>query len=153
LKKLVKAFEATRFLHVNGYRHGDIRNDHILVERNTGNYVWIDFDYDYESRENPFGLDIFGLGNILLYAVGKGFHSRHDIDRGVSHYGDLRDRLEPADFSILNKWRFINLRKLYPYIPVMINDVLMHFSRGTELFYESVDEIIEDMNRCIYSAF
>lgn len=153
LKKLVKAFEAARFLHINGFRHGDIRNDHIIIERSTGNYVWIDFDYDYETSENPFGLDIFGLGNILLYAIGKGFHSLHMIDNDPFVYGDLRDRLEPKDFSILNKWRFLNLRKLYPYIPVMVNDVLMHFSKGSELFYESVDEIIEDINRCIYSVF
>ena len=71
LKRLVKAFEAIRFLHIHGFKHGDIRNDHIIVERHTGNYVWIDFDYAYEISENPFGLDIFGLGNILINAIGK----------------------------------------------------------------------------------
>ena len=29
LKNLVEAFEAVRFLHLNDYKHGDIRNDHI----------------------------------------------------------------------------------------------------------------------------
>ncbi|MCP4752323.1 MAG: protein kinase, partial [Proteobacteria bacterium] len=47
LKKLVKAFEAILFLHTNGFRHGDIRNDHLILESDTGNYVWIDFDYDF----------------------------------------------------------------------------------------------------------
>ncbi len=79
LRKLLKAFEAIRFLHIHGFKHGDIRNDHLMTERDTGNYVWIDFDYDYEASENPFGLDIFGLGNILLYTVGKGFHNLHMI--------------------------------------------------------------------------
>lgn len=79
LKKLTEAFEAIRFLHKNGFRHGDIRNDHIIIEKATGNYVWIDFDYDYEAPENPFGLDIFGLGNILICAIGKGFHNLHTI--------------------------------------------------------------------------
>ena len=79
LRKLVRAFEAIRFLHVHGFRHGDIRNDHIMVEHGTGNYMWIDFDYDYDTSENPFGLDVFGLGNILTYAVGKGFHNTHEI--------------------------------------------------------------------------
>ena len=73
LKKILKAFEAIRFLHANGYRHGDIRNDHIIMERDSGNYVWIDFDYDYETSENPFSLDLYGLGNILLFSAGKGF--------------------------------------------------------------------------------
>ena len=71
LKNLIKAFEAIRFLHIHGFKHGDIRNDHIIVDRNTGNYVWIDFDYDYAVSENPFGLDVFGLGNILINAIRK----------------------------------------------------------------------------------
>lgn len=153
LKKIVKSFEAIRFLHVHGYKHGDIRNDHIIVERDTGNYVWIDFDYDFETDENPFSLDIFELGNILLYAIGKGFHNIHMIRNDRSLYGDLMERMEPPDFSILDKWRFLNLRKLYPYIPLTLNNILAHFSRGAEIFYESVEEIIEDLNRYLYSAF
>jgi hypothetical protein len=153
MKKLVQAFEAIRFLHVHGFRHGDIRNDHIIIERDTGNYVWIDFDYDYEAGENPFGLDIFGLGSILLYAIGKGFHNLHMIENEPFIYGDLKNHLEPGDFSILDKWRFINLRKLYPYIPATLNDVLMHFSRGASVYYEFVEEVIEDLNRCIHAIF
>ena len=153
LKKIVKAFEAIRFLHINGFKHGDIRNDHIIVEQGTENFVWIDFDYDYETEENPFGLDIFGLGNILIYAVGKGFHTVHMILNDTITYGDLKERLEPGDFSILHKSRFINLRKLYPSIPKMLNDIIMHFSRGANVYYEYVEEIVEDLNRCLYSIF
>ncbi len=153
LRKLLKAFEAIRFLHIHGFKHGDIRNDHLLNEKDTGNYVWIDFDYDYEASENPFGLDIFGLGNILLYTVGKGFHNLHRIMNDRVAYGDLIDHLRPSDFSILDKWRLVNLRKVYPCIPVMLNDVLLHFSRGAEVYYEFVEEIIEDLNRCMHSVF
>ena len=150
LQRLVKAFEAIRFLHVHGFKHGDIRNDHIIVERGTGNYVWIDFDYDYDAGENPFGLDIFGLGNILLYAIGKGFHNLYMIKNDKMVYGDLIDRLEPQDFSILDKWRFLNLKKLHPFIPVVLNDILLHFSRGATVYYEIVEEILEDLNRCLH---
>jgi len=153
LRKLVTAFEAIRFLHIHGFKHGDIRNDHIIVERDTGNYVWIDFDYDYEGGENPFGLDLFGLGNILLYAIGKGFHNLHMIENDTFTYGDLIDRVEPGDFSLLDKWRFINLRKFYPYVPKMLNDILMHFSRDAGVYYETVEEIVEDLNRSLYSIF
>ncbi|MBW1800096.1 MAG: protein kinase [Deltaproteobacteria bacterium] len=151
LKKLVRAFESIRFLHINGFRHGDIRNDHIIVDRETGNYVWIDFDYDYEAGENPFGLDVFGLGNILIYTIGKGFHTARDILADTLTYGDLKDRLELRDFSILHERRFINLRKLYPDIPKSMNDILMHFSCETDVYYEYVEEIIEDLNRSILS--
>jgi hypothetical protein len=153
LKKIVQAFEAIRFLHINGFKHGDIRNDHIILNRSNGNYVWIDFDYDYEATENPFGLDIFGLGNILMYAIGQGFHNLPMIASDRKLYGDLIDRVRPEDFSILDKWRFINLRKLYPIIPKMLNDLLMHFSQGAHVYYEVVEELIEDLNRCIYSIF
>lgn len=153
LKKIVKCCEAIRFLHINGFRHGDIRNDHIIIERDTGEYVWIDFDYDYDGGENPFGLDIFGLGNIMLYAIGKGFHHFHSIKNSDLEYASLQGNLNPEDFSILDKGRFINLRKLYPYIPTILNDILAHFSRGSEVFYESVEEIVEDINRSLYFAF
>jgi len=153
LKKIVKAFEAIRYLHVHGFKHGDIRNDHIIIERDTGNYVWIDFDYDYETEENPFSLDLFGLGNILINAVGKGFHTIQMILSDSITYGNLQENLEPKDFSIIHKRRFINLRKLYPDIPKPLNDILMHFSRGANIYYEYADEIIEDLNRCLYSNF
>ena len=153
LKKLIKAFEAIRFLHIHGFKHGDIRNDHIIVDRDTGDYIWIDFDYDYEAGENPFGLDIFGLGNILINAIGKGFHNLHMILNDTMTYGDLKDHLEPGDFSIIHKRRFINLCKLYPVIPKPLNDILMHFSRGADIYYEFAEEIIEDLNRCLYSIF
>ncbi len=68
-------------------------------------------------------------------------------------YGDLAGRLETNDFCILNKWRLTNLKKLYPYVPRMLNDMLMHFSQGSDIYYESVDEVIEDLNRCVYNYF
>jgi hypothetical protein len=153
LKRLIPAFEAIRFLHINGFKHGDIRNDHIIINRDNGAYVWIDFDYDYEATENPFSLDIFGLGNILIYAIGRGFHNLQMISSDERTYGELTNRIELNDFSILEKRRFINLRKLYPTIPKMLNDILMHFSQGAHVYYEVVDELLEDLNRCLYSIF
>jgi hypothetical protein len=151
LSRLVKSFEAIRFLHSEGFRHGDIRNDHLIVDRQTGEYVWIDFDYDFESPENPFGLDVFGLGNILCYAVGKGFHDLFMIQNDHYTYGDLADRIVAEDMSILHKSRLFNLRKLYTYVPVMLNNILMYFSMGAPVYYELVDEIIADLNGYLQS--
>lgn len=146
LRHLTDAFLAIGFLHANGFRHGDIRNDHVIVRHQSGEYVWIDFDYDFDLKENPFVLDIFGLGNLLVYAIGKGFHEYYSIKNDTYTYDDLLDRLTAEDFSILHHSRLVNLRKLYPYIPPMLNNILMHFSRGAQLFYESVQEIVEDLN-------
>jgi hypothetical protein len=153
LHRLINAFEAISFLHAKGFKHGDIRKEHILVSRNAGNYVWIDFDYDFDSGENPFVADIFELGNILLLAVGKGFHDLPMIENNEATYGNLIDRLNPNDFSLIKKFRLINLQKLYPYIPKMLNDILMHFSTASDVYYESVEEMTEDLNRCLYSVF
>ncbi len=149
LKKLVRSFEAIRFLHVNGHKHGDIRNDHIIVDHQTGAFVWIDFDYDFEASENPFSLDIFGLGNLLIYTIGKGFHNVHGIKNDPYTYGDLFHRLETEDFAILERRRLVNLRKLHPVIPKTLNNILMHFSCGADVYYEFAEEIIEDLNRCL----
>jgi hypothetical protein len=85
--------------------------------------------------------------------VGKGFHNLYAIDADRDIYGDLIDRLTTRDFSILDKWRFVNLQKFFPYIPKKLNDVLMHFSRETDVYYEMMDEIIEDLNRCLCTVF
>ena len=146
LQHLSTAFAAIGFLHRNGFRHGDIRNDHIILEKKSGRYVWIDFDYEFESPENPFGLDLFGLGNILIYAVGRAFHSLYMIQNDTYTYKNLIDHLGPEDFSIINPNRLVNLHKLFPYIPPMLNNILMHFSAGASITYESVDEIIEDLD-------
>lgn len=149
LRQLLPSFAAIRELHLKGYRHGDIRSDHVIIETNTGNMVWIDFDYDYDAPENPFGLDIFGLGNILLYVLGKGFHDLHMIASDTGSYKGMMDRVDAYDFSILDKARLMNLKKLYPYIPEQFNDILLHFSRGTQVFYEFIDEFLEDVNNAV----
>lgn len=151
LKKLTRAFEAIENLHSLGYRHGDIRNDHLIVEAGTDNYVWIDFDYDYNAPENPFSLDLCGMGNILLYAVGMGFHELHMIAAGGRKYGDLIDRVDIGDFSILDKSRLMNLKKVFPYIPDALNNILLHFSRKSEVFYENTGELLEDLHQAVSS--
>lgn len=146
LEKFIGSCEAVRFLHDHGERHGDIRRDHIWVEHATRRYRWIDFDYAYESTENPFGLDLFGLGNILLFLTGKGVHTVHDL---AGQDPDFADGLEPEDFSLLFRNRLVNLRKRFPYIPVSLNRVLLRFSAGTDVFYESVEELLDDLRPCL----
>lgn len=85
----------------------------------------------------------------MTYAIGKGFHTVYMIQNNKEIYGDLLHRLTDADFSLLDQRRLVNLKKLYPMIPSTMNNILMHFSKQTEIFYEMVDEIIEDINRCV----
>lgn len=148
LDRFAEACRAIEFLHRHGENHGDIRRDHLWLERDTGNYVWIDFDYTYEFHENPFGLDIFGLGNLLLFLCGKKFCTSFNISR-PDFDGHVDSSPEAADFSLLFKHRLANLRKVYPYIPQSLNNVLMHFSSATEVFYTSVGELLDELLPCI----
>ena len=148
LEKYLDCCDALRFLHRHGEQHGDVRCDHIWVESSTARYRWIDFDYGYDFRQNPWGLDMFGLGNILMQVVGKGLVTVQGLpEMGFS--GETLSTLEPGDFSLIFKNRLVNMRKLYPYIPEALNQVLMHFSASADVFYESVDELMTDLAPCL----
>ncbi|MDY0374335.1 MAG: serine/threonine protein kinase [Desulfobacterium sp.] len=148
LTKFIVACEAIESLHARGEKHGDIRRDHLWVETGTGKYVWIDFDYTFDFHENPFGLDIFGLGGLLLYIVGKGFYSHQNI---ASLYADGGNApaIDEGDFLLVFKNRLANLKKIFPYIPDSLNWVLMHFSGSSTVYYETVDEFLRDLRPCL----
>ena len=38
-----------------------------------------------------------------------------------------------------------NLGKIFPYIPPSLNRVLLHFSQGAPIFYETTDQMLEDL--------
>ncbi len=148
LQKFIASCQAIQYLHAKGEKHGDIRRDHLWVEHGSGEYVWIDFDYTFDFHENPFGLDIFGLGGLLLYIVGKGFYSPKEIDHMYGNEKDAPD-IKQEDFLLVFKNRLANLHKIFPYIPEELNRVLMHFSSGTRVAYESLDEFIHDLRPCL----
>jgi len=134
--------EAIRFLHENGEKHGDIRRDHLIKDETSGRYRWIDYDFNYRHGESRFAYDLFGLGNVLLYLTGRG-----DVttQRLLRESPGLLDRLDADDVNIVFRNRVTNLRKVFPYIPESLNRVLMHFSAGARLYYETTDELLEDL--------
>ena len=142
---IVRAIE---HLHEYGEQHGDIRRDHVLIESETKAWRWIDFDYAYEQRQNPFALDIFGLGSIFLLLVGQREMTTTTLaaappERAVTINSD--------DMALAMPNRIANLQKIYPYIPRCINDVCMHFSSGNTVFYSSVSELVSDLLTCFHS--
>ena len=146
LLKYFESLEAIRFLHENKEKHGDIRRDHILIDKETGQYRWIDFDYNFRHRENIYGYDLFGLGNILMYLVGKGDVLLHDLQQ---RQPDLISHLDHMDFNIVFHNRLANLKKVYPYIPESLNRVLLHFSSGANWFYEKTEQLMYDLKPTI----
>ncbi len=141
LGRFVESIRAIGFLHEQGEKHGDIRRDHLFVDRDTGAYRWIDFDFNYRHRENIYGYDLFGLGNILIYLVGKGDQVLQDLRDKHPAF----DRLTDGDRNIIFHNRLANLKKIYPYIPEKLNRVLLHFSKGANWFYEHTRQLLEDL--------
>ncbi len=133
---------AIKFLHDHGHKHGDIRRDHILRDRQTNNYRWIDFDFDYFHESNMFGYDLFGLGNILIFIVGGGDVTIQNIAEEQSL---PFNELHQDDLNIIFNNRLANLKKIYPYIDTSLNNILLHFSNGAKLFYDDTDQLLLDL--------
>ncbi len=142
LEKLMGCIEAIAFLHARGERHGDIRRDHIYEHADNGSWIWIDFDYNFELRESPFGLDLFGLGNVLCYVVGRGIPTLHGLSR---ERPEVLGRLDTGDLSLVIPNRVFNLRKVHPYLPESLNRVLMHFAASAPVYYERAEEMLADL--------
>ncbi|MBI5116461.1 hypothetical protein HZA56_08305 [Candidatus Poribacteria bacterium] len=145
LRNLNECFKAVRFLHENGLCHGDIRNDHILVEQDTGQYRWIDFDLAQDFSD----LDIWSIGNILQFCVGMGMVTFREVFQSTEFPESVRNRLTPGDASAFYEHRIMNLQKLFPYIPDRLNDILLHFTVSTTRFYESMAQIISDVSSAL----
>jgi len=60
-------------------------------------------------------------------------------------FSDVISSLTSEDFSLLYPNRVVNLKKIFPYIPDGLNKILLHFSQGAELGYETVAELLRDM--------
>jgi hypothetical protein len=145
LGSYLKSVETISLFHQHGFKHGDIRRDHILVDYDNGLFRWIDFDYDFFLPERPFALDLFGLGNILLFLSGRQTFRTRD----VLHFPGMGEKtlatITEKDLSLLSQDRIYNLQKLFPYIPDALNNILLHFTVGAPLFYDSVDEFYNDL--------
>ncbi len=142
LKSFIECIEAIRFLHEHGEKHGDIRRDHILIDRHSGRYRWIDFDFNYRHRENIYGFGLFGLGNVLVFLVGMGDVLVPEMKK-QDH--PALQALRQEDVNIVFHNRVANLKKIYPYIPETLNRVLMHFSKGANWFYENTVQLLDDL--------
>jgi len=144
LAETVGAFRAIQLLDDNGLCHGDIRNDHILVERGTGKFRWIDFDLDQNSSR----YDLWCLGNVLHFVVGKGFITFREL---IEARPELADRFTVEDASVFFPNRLMNLSKAYGYVPGKLNEVLTRFSIGATACYDTIAQVVDDLADCGHS--
>ncbi len=153
LKKVVGCLEAIQKLHDNDLSHGDIRNDHILIEEGTGEFRWIDFDLSQDVMFDPYegfgAFDVWSFGNVLHFVIGMGFNTFRDIRAGGRFPAEAVESLTPADAGAFHHYRLMNLKKIYPYVGERLNAVLMRFSGGAEDYYWTVSELMEDLREAV----
>ncbi len=141
LEQVTGCIDAIAMLNQNGLMHGDIRNDHIFVERGTGAFRWIDFDYEVNFKD----YDIWSMGNILTYVVGKGLCTRQEVETEGLPAGT---RLEEEDMLMFFNYRVANLRKIYPYVSRDLNEIITRFSSGASSFYDDCATLARDLRSC-----
>lgn len=149
LWKLFDSFEAIHFLHQHRFCHGDIRNDHIIVESGSGNYRWIDFDLMQDVSD----FDLWSCGNIVAYAVAKGLKTFDQVFKNNEFPEEVKNSLTPDDASAFYNYRIMNLRKLYPYIPMKLSKILLHFTMKPIAYYRDLKEFITDFGEMLDSEF
>jgi hypothetical protein len=145
LDEVAECIEALEYLHRRGEQHGDIRNDHILIDSSTGLYRWIDFDYSV----NFIDYDIWSVGNILNHVVGRGTWTCKQAIQTLSDLGTRSVTIGPDDALLFFPHRLANLRKLFPHIGSDLNELLMRFSLSTMHFYEDFATIARDLRAVI----
>jgi hypothetical protein len=146
LERFITLVRAIGLLHRGGEKHGDIRRDHIIADRETGTDRWIDFDFNYFHQESFAGYDLFGLGNVLVYLAARGDVT---VQMLRSRHPEVCGRLRDGDMNIIFHNRLVNLKKLYPYVPDELNTVLRHFGAGAEVFYDDIGQFIEDLGEAV----
>lgn len=149
LRNLRVSIDAILFLHENGTCHGDIRNDHIIIEKDTGKYRWIDFDFTQEVSD----FDIWSIGNILGYAVGQGIVTFHAQLKNPDLPQHVKDSLTPDDAAGFYEYRIMNLKKLYPYIPKKLEDLLLHFTIKPKDFYSHMSQFVNEYHDMLDTEF
>jgi len=55
----------------------------------------------------------------------------------------------PEDYSVMYRYRIMNLEKIFPYIPKDLGRVLRHYAVGSEVYYESARELLDDLRPCL----
>jgi hypothetical protein len=149
LHKLTDCILAIILLHDNNVCHGDIRNDHIIIDSSNNKYRWIDFDLN----QHVLDFDLWSMGNIINYAVGKGINSFSNIIKGSSFSEAVKDSLVPEDGSAFYEYRIMNLKKLYPYISDRLNDILLHFTVKPMTFYSDLKKLLRDYRKMLAKDF
>ncbi len=138
ITRLLPALEAIACLHDRGGQHGDIRSDHILIDADTGEFRWIDFD----CRADFADYDVWCMGNVLAFVLAGGFTTLKDARRLLD--ASNRDGSIPTtdDVLLLERRRLANLRLVHAHVHPALDQLLMRFSVGTPQPFGEARELV-----------
>ena len=146
LEGLIQAYRSMADLHEMNEIHGDISPDHIYVERSTGSFIWIDFDYDYSVKEDLISRDLSEMGTVLSFVVGKDYMSYSEAKQ---RFPQIAEDLTVADMQLVFPNQVANLRLIYPYIHEELNNITMRFSTCASARYGNALELADDMEEVL----
>jgi len=149
LWKLLDSLEAIKLLHHYDFCHGDIRNDHIIIDSTSGKCRWIDFDLS----QNVTDFDIWSFGNIICYAVAKGILTFKSVLKSTIFSDEIKSTLSSDDASAFYEYRIMNVKKVYPYISDKLSKILNHFTLRPKLYYTNINELHEDFVEMLETEF
>jgi hypothetical protein len=129
-------------LHGHQLCHGDIRNDHVILDARTGRARWIDFDFTRPS----LAFDVWTLGNVLNCVLAKGFVTFHELRRSRP---DLLAHLRPEDASVFFPHRVMNVDKVHPHLPPCLARMLRRFAAGDCARYQRADQVRDELGACL----
>ncbi len=140
LYKLADCILAIELLHSHGLCHGDIRNDHIMIDRRDHSYRWIDFDLKQDISD----FDTWSLGNVINYTVAKGIITFKKVLSDPKIPDAAKQSLNQEDGSAFYSYRIMNLQKVYPYIPERLSKILLHFVVRPRAYYRGISNLVDD---------
>ncbi len=146
LRQLAHAYGSMAELHDMGEIHGDITPDHLYVNKESGIFVWIDFDYDYQEKDALILHDILEMGTLLSFVVGKDYLSISEIRK---NHAQALDMLSPADMQSVFPNQLANLRVVHKHIDPKLNQIMMRFSKGAKDRYQSAHDLSDDISEAV----
>ncbi len=149
MRNLLLCLKSIAILHENDLCHGDIRNDHIILDSESNTYRWIDFDL----KQDVSDFDIWSFGNIINYAVSKGIITFKAILKDKSISERVKNSLSMEHASAFYEYRVMDVGHIFPYISRRLRNLLQHFTISPKSYFKEINELIDAFSEVVDAEF
>ena len=85
--------------------------------------------------------------------MGKGIRAFYQVLKDERFPEGVRESLRADDGSAFYEYRIMNLKKLYPYIPPKLNDLLLHFTIRPSAYYTDISQFVDEYHEMLDTEF